>query len=48
MLRALGGNVQHVGEDLGLADALDSALLALMWGALFGALHAITVCKAER
>jgi 3-hydroxyisobutyrate dehydrogenase-like beta-hydroxyacid dehydrogenase len=30
-LRALGGNIQHVGEDLGLANALDSALLALMW-----------------
>ena len=24
---ALGGNVQHVGEELGLANALDSALL---------------------
>ena len=48
MFRALGGNVQHVGEELGLANALDSALLALMWGALFGALHAIAVCQAER
>ena len=48
MFRALGGNVQHVGEELGHANALDSALLALMWGALFGALHAIAVSKAER
>ncbi|WP_054311034.1 NAD(P)-binding domain-containing protein [Mesorhizobium sp. 1M-11] len=48
MFRALGGNVQHVGEDLGLANALDSALLALMWGALFGALQSIAVCRAER
>ncbi len=43
----LGGSVQYVGEDYGLANALDSALLALMWGALFGTLHAIAVCQAE-
>jgi 3-hydroxyisobutyrate dehydrogenase-like beta-hydroxyacid dehydrogenase len=48
MFRALGGNVQHVGEELGHANALDSALLALMWGALFGTLHAVAVSKAER
>jgi 3-hydroxyisobutyrate dehydrogenase-like beta-hydroxyacid dehydrogenase len=48
MFRTLGGNVQHIGEDLGLANALDSALLSLMWGALFGTLHAIAVCRAEQ
>nr|WP_132567603.1 NAD(P)-binding domain-containing protein [Rhizobium sullae] len=47
MFRALGGNVQHIGEESGRANALDSALLALMWGALFGTLHAIAVCQAE-
>jgi 3-hydroxyisobutyrate dehydrogenase-like beta-hydroxyacid dehydrogenase len=47
MFRALGGNVQHVGEEPGRANALDSALLALMWGALFGTLNAIAVCQAE-
>lgn len=47
VFRALGGNVQHVGEETGRANALDSALLALMWGALFGTLHAIAVCQAE-
>ncbi|MER8438491.1 NAD(P)-binding domain-containing protein [Mesorhizobium sp. M1312] len=47
MFRALGGNVQHVGGEPGRANALDSALLALMWGALFGTLHAIAVCQAE-
>lgn len=46
--RALGGNVQHIGEEPGLANALDSAMLSLMWGALFGTLHAIAVCQAER
>lgn len=47
VFRALGGNVQHVGQDPGRANALDSALLALMWGALFGALNAIAVSQAE-
>lgn len=47
-LRALGGNVQHIGEEPGLANGLDSAVLALMWGALFGTLQAIAVCRAER
>lgn len=48
MFRALGGNVQHVGEEPGLANALDSAVLGLMWGALFGTLNAIAVCQAEK
>lgn len=48
VLLALGGNLQHVGEDAGLANALDSALLALMWGALFGALNGVAVSRAEQ
>ena len=47
MFRALAGNVQHIGDEPGRANALDSALLALMWGALFGTLDAIAVCQAE-
>lgn len=47
VFRALGGNVQHIGAEPGLANALDSAVLALMWGALFGGLHAIAVSRAE-
>lgn len=47
VFRALGGNVQHIGAEPGLANALDSAVLALMWGALFGGLHAIAVSQAE-
>jgi hypothetical protein len=31
-----------------LANAFDSALLSLMWAALFGTLHAIAVCQAEK
>ncbi len=51
VLRAMQApSVQHVGDDPGRANALDSALLALMWGALFGALHAIAVLagRADR
>jgi 3-hydroxyisobutyrate dehydrogenase-like beta-hydroxyacid dehydrogenase len=47
LLRALGGNPQHVGDDHGAAGALDSALLAFMWGDLFGILQGIAVCEAE-
>ena len=43
----LGGNSLHVGSDVGHASALDSALLIVMWGALFGALQGVAICKAE-
>lgn len=47
VFRALGGNIRHLGDDCGRANALDSALLSLMWGALFGTLTAIAVSQAE-
>lgn len=47
VLRALSPNTEFVGDDPGLVNALDSAVLALMWGALFGALQAIAVCQEE-
>jgi 3-hydroxyisobutyrate dehydrogenase-like beta-hydroxyacid dehydrogenase len=47
-LGALGGNLQFVGEDPGIANALDNALLGQMWGALFGVLHAIAICQVEQ
>jgi 3-hydroxyisobutyrate dehydrogenase-like beta-hydroxyacid dehydrogenase len=47
LLRVLGGNAQHVGEDPGHASALDSALLAFMWGHLFGILQGAAVSEAE-
>jgi 3-hydroxyisobutyrate dehydrogenase-like beta-hydroxyacid dehydrogenase len=46
-LLALGSNGVHVGADVGHAAALDSALLVVMWGALFGTLQGVAVCKAE-
>lgn len=41
------GAAQHVGEDPGLASALDLALLTQMWGLLFGTLHAAAICEAN-
>jgi hypothetical protein len=32
---------------VGNASALDSALLVVMWGALFGALQGVAICEAE-
>lgn len=46
-LLTLGANGVHVGADSGLASALDSALLMVMWGALFGTLQGVAICKAE-
>ena len=42
------GNVRHVGEDPGTASTLDGAALSQMWGGLFGTLHAIALCEAEK
>ncbi len=47
VLLALGGNAVHVGSDAGHASALDSALLIVMWGSLFGALQGVAICEAE-
>lgn len=44
----LGGSAIHVGSDVGHASALDSALLIVMWGALFGAVYGAAICQAER
>ncbi|MBY5720505.1 NAD(P)-dependent oxidoreductase [Rhizobium leguminosarum] len=43
----LGGKSAFVGEDFGKASALDSALLAQMWGTLFGTLQALAINRAE-
>jgi NADPH-dependent reductive aminase-like protein/6-phosphogluconate dehydrogenase-like protein len=47
VLLALLGNSVHVGSAVGNATALDSALLVVMWGALFGALQGVAICEAE-
>jgi 3-hydroxyisobutyrate dehydrogenase-like beta-hydroxyacid dehydrogenase len=44
---AIGGNSVHVGSDVGDASALDSALLVVMWGAMFGALQGVAICEVE-
>jgi 3-hydroxyisobutyrate dehydrogenase-like beta-hydroxyacid dehydrogenase len=44
---ALGGNALHVGVDIGHANALDAAILATLWGALYGVLQGAALCEAE-
>lgn len=46
-LSALGGHTTHVGEDIGHANALDAAILVVLWGSLFGTWHAAALCDAE-
>lgn len=41
------GTVRHVGEDPGVAAALESVGLSQLWGGLFGALQAIALAQAE-
>lgn len=45
-LEALGEAI-HVGTAAGHANAVDAAVLSMMWGGLFGVLHAIAVGQAE-
>jgi hypothetical protein len=46
LLRSLRG-IQHVGEPVGAASALDCAALSFIFGALLGALHGARVCEVE-
>ncbi|ASA57106.1 hypothetical protein BSQ33_06420 [Vibrio gazogenes] len=41
------GSAIHVGSEIGSANAIDVSSLSMMWGALFGAAHAVAVCEAE-
>jgi len=47
-LAALGGNALYVGADIGHANALDAAILTVLWASLFGTWHAAALCEAER
>ncbi|WP_394851296.1 NAD(P)-dependent oxidoreductase [Pendulispora rubella] len=44
---ALGGNAVYLGVDIGHANALDAAILTVLWGSLFGTWHAAAICEAE-
>jgi 3-hydroxyisobutyrate dehydrogenase-like beta-hydroxyacid dehydrogenase len=46
-LRALGGATTYVGADIGHANALDNALLVVLWGSLYGVLQGAAICQAE-
>jgi 3-hydroxyisobutyrate dehydrogenase-like beta-hydroxyacid dehydrogenase len=45
---ALGDNSVFVGEDVGHANALDNALLVVLWGSLAGALQGAAIAEAEK
>lgn len=47
LLRSLGGNIIHVGEQIGAANAHGMAMGAVLFGALLGGLHAAQVCEVE-
>lgn len=47
LLLTLGGGTTFVGDIPGQASALDTALLAQLWGGLFGTLQALAVVEAE-
>lgn len=47
LLRSLGGNIIHVGEQIGAANAYGMAMGAVLFGALLGGLHAAQVCEVE-
>jgi 3-hydroxyisobutyrate dehydrogenase-like beta-hydroxyacid dehydrogenase len=47
MLLAMGGSPRHVGEDVGHAAALESALLAACYGYMFGAMQGAAICEGE-
>jgi 3-hydroxyisobutyrate dehydrogenase-like beta-hydroxyacid dehydrogenase len=44
---ALGGNALHVGNEIGHANALDAAILIVLWGAELGVWHGAAICEAE-
>lgn len=47
-LLTLGGNPVYLGDEIGHASALDNALLAVVWGTLFGVLQGSAICAVER
>lgn len=46
-LGALGDNALYVGTEIGAANALDNALLVVLWGATHGMLQGAAICEAE-
>lgn len=46
-LRALGDGAIHVGTEIGHANALDNAILIVLWGAVHGVLQGAAICEAE-
>jgi 3-hydroxyisobutyrate dehydrogenase-like beta-hydroxyacid dehydrogenase len=47
LLASLGGNVTYLGEQVGSASALDSAVLSFLFGGFIGFLHGSRICESE-
>lgn len=47
LLRALADSVTYFGDKVGAAAALDCGAIAVLFGALLGALHGARICEAE-
>jgi 3-hydroxyisobutyrate dehydrogenase-like beta-hydroxyacid dehydrogenase len=47
LLICLGGDLRHVGENVGAAAALDLALLSEHFGKVMGTIHGARLCEAE-
>jgi 3-hydroxyisobutyrate dehydrogenase-like beta-hydroxyacid dehydrogenase len=47
LLKVLGGNLTYLGEQIGLASAMDLATLSYIYGSMLGFLHGVRICEAE-
>jgi 3-hydroxyisobutyrate dehydrogenase-like beta-hydroxyacid dehydrogenase len=47
LLKSLGGNVIYLGEQVGSASALDSAVLSFFFGGILGFFHGSLICESE-
>lgn len=47
LLKALAGNLQYMGEPVGLASAWDMAFLSCLFGGMLGFIHGARICEAE-
>jgi 3-hydroxyisobutyrate dehydrogenase-like beta-hydroxyacid dehydrogenase len=47
LLKVLGGNLTYLGEQIGLASAMDLATLSYIYGGMLGFYHGARICQAE-
>jgi 3-hydroxyisobutyrate dehydrogenase-like beta-hydroxyacid dehydrogenase len=47
LFKSLGGNIIYLGEQVGSASALDSAVLSFLFGGILGFFHGSLICESE-